>query len=67
MLSSPIFPLACSNIEVQQEFFKRLGELVYSIWGGINTSVALGELILDFVEQTAFMGYFKSSWVPKIG
>ena len=57
----------CSNVEVQQEIFKRLGEIVYSIWDGINTSVALEELIQDFVDQTAFMEYFKSSWVPKIG
>ncbi|XVF11118.1 hypothetical protein REPUB_Repub07fG0241600 [Reevesia pubescens] len=56
----------CSNIEVQREMFKRLGEIVYSIWGGVNTSVALEELIQDFVDQTAFMEYFKSTWVPKI-
>ncbi|OMO93488.1 hypothetical protein COLO4_16921 [Corchorus olitorius] len=52
--------------QVQREIFKRLGEMVYSIWGGINTSVALEELIQDFVDQTSFMEYFKSSWVPKI-
>lgn len=57
----------CSNIEVQREIFKRLGELVYGIWGGVNTPVALEELTLDFVDQTAFLEYFKSSWVPKIG
>ncbi|KAL4385838.1 hypothetical protein GQ457_15G008080 [Hibiscus cannabinus] len=56
----------CSNIEVQQELFKCLGEIVYSIWGGGITSVALQELILDFVDQSAFMEYFKSTWVPKI-
>ncbi|MBA0835002.1 hypothetical protein Goarm_007315 [Gossypium armourianum] len=56
----------CSNIEVQREIFKRLGEIVYSLWGGLDTSVALEELILDFVDQSAFMEYFKSTWVPKI-
>ncbi|GMJ16042.1 hypothetical protein like AT1G60560 [Hibiscus trionum] len=56
----------CPNIEVQREIFKRLGEIVYGIRGGVNTSVALEELIQDFVDQTAFMSYFKSSWVPKI-
>ncbi|XP_022737977.1 uncharacterized protein LOC111290777 isoform X2 [Durio zibethinus] len=56
----------CSNIEVQREIFKRLGEVAYGIWGGVNISVALEELIQDFVDQTAFMDYFKSSWVPKI-
>ncbi|KAK9021079.1 hypothetical protein V6N11_011084 [Hibiscus sabdariffa] len=49
-----------------RELFKCLGEIVYSIWGGGNTSVALQELILDFVDQSAFMEYFKSTWVPKI-
>ncbi|XWS49306.1 hypothetical protein CRYUN_Cryun13aG0152600 [Craigia yunnanensis] len=57
-----IFALNC----VQREIFKRLGELVYGIWGGVNTSVALDELILDFVDQTAFIEYFNSSWIPKI-
>ncbi|KAK9034753.1 hypothetical protein V6N11_050906 [Hibiscus sabdariffa] len=56
----------CSNIEVQREIFKRLGEIVYSIWGGADISVALEELTLDFVDQSAFMEYFKSTWVPKI-
>ncbi|KAK9046171.1 hypothetical protein V6N11_052070 [Hibiscus sabdariffa] len=56
----------CSNIEVQREIFKRLGEIVYGIRGGVNTSVSLEELIQDFADQTAFMNYFKSSWVPKI-
>ncbi|KAE8670858.1 putative polygalacturonase-like isoform X1 [Hibiscus syriacus] len=45
---------------------KRLGEIVYSIWSGVNSSVALEELILDFVDQSAFMEYFKSTWVPKV-
>ncbi|KAK8676647.1 hypothetical protein V6N13_142219 [Hibiscus sabdariffa] len=56
----------CSNIEVQRDIFKRLGEIVYGIRGGVNTSVSLEELIQDFADQTAFMNYFKSSWVPKI-
>lgn len=56
----------CSNIEVQREIFKRLGKIVYSIWGGVDTLAALEELAQDFVDQTAFMEYFKASWVPKI-
>ena len=40
---------------------------MYSIWGGVDTLVALDELTQDFVDQTAFMEYFKASWVPKIG
>ncbi|KAB1210564.1 hypothetical protein CJ030_MR6G010860 [Morella rubra] len=56
----------CNNIEVQRQIFKQLGEIVYSIWSGVDTVVALEELTQDFVDQTAFMEYFKASWVPKI-
>ncbi|PIN20791.1 hypothetical protein CDL12_06515 [Handroanthus impetiginosus] len=56
----------CANIEVQREMFKRLGEIEYSIWGGVDLAVALEEFSLDFVDQTSFMQYFKDSWVPKI-
>ncbi|CAL5196516.1 unnamed protein product [Lathyrus oleraceus] len=56
----------CNNIEVRREIFKRLGTLVYNIWGGTNTSVALEQFMLDFVDQTDFMEYFKVSWLPKI-
>lgn len=56
----------CGNIEVQREMFKRLGKIVYGIWGGLDTWAALEELTHDFVDQTAFIQYFKASWVPKI-
>ncbi|XP_031100472.1 uncharacterized protein LOC116004525 [Ipomoea triloba] len=56
----------CGTIEVQREIFKRLGDIVYSIWGGGDPVVALEELTRDFVDQTAFMQYFTSTWVPKI-
>ncbi|KAK1318775.1 hypothetical protein QJS10_CPB04g01789 [Acorus calamus] len=56
----------CSNIEVQREIFKRLGKIMYSIWDGSDSVVSLEEFIQDFVDQTAFMQYFKESWVPKI-
>lgn len=52
---------------MQREIFKRLGDIVYSIWGGGDPAVALEELTRDFVDQTAFMQYFTSTWVPKIG
>lgn len=54
-------------MEVQREIFKHLGKIVYSIWDGVDTSAALEELTHDFVDQTAFMQYFKATWVPKIG
>ena len=57
----------CSNIEVQREIFKCLGKIVYSIWEGVDALRCLEELTQDFVDQTAFMEYFKGSWVPKIG
>ncbi|OWM76375.1 hypothetical protein CDL15_Pgr028245 [Punica granatum] len=56
----------CNNSEVRREIFKRLGQLVYSIWDGVDSSVAVEELLQDFVDQTAFVEYFKASWVPKI-
>lgn len=57
----------CNNIEVQRELFKCLGEVVYSIWDGVDTSKALERLTQDFVDQTTFMQYFTSTWLPKIG
>lgn len=57
----------CSNIEVQREIFKRLGEIVHSIWDGVDTSILLERFTQDFVDQTAFIQYFKASWLPKIG
>ncbi|XP_057953317.1 uncharacterized protein LOC131147774 [Malania oleifera] len=56
----------CCNVEVQREIFKRLGKIVYGIWGGVDSSVALEEFAQDFVDQTAFMHYFKACWMPKI-
>ncbi|GER37432.1 SWIM zinc finger family protein, partial [Striga asiatica] len=56
----------CTNIEVQREMFKRLGQIVYGIWGGIDIALALDEFSLDFVDQTSFMQYFKDAWVPKL-
>ncbi|MBA0609745.1 hypothetical protein Godav_021757 [Gossypium davidsonii] len=56
----------CSNIEVQREIFKRLGKIVYGTWSSVNTSVALEECIQDFVDQTALVDYFRSSWMAKI-
>nr|XP_043608729.1 uncharacterized protein LOC122580520 [Erigeron canadensis] len=56
----------CRNIEVQREIFKRLGEIAYSIWGGVNPLAVLEKFTLDFVDQTDFMQYFTATWVPKI-
>lgn len=56
----------CSNIEVQREIFKRLGKIMYSIWNRTDFMDALGEFLQDFVDQTAFVQYFKACWVPKL-
>ncbi|KAL8473565.1 hypothetical protein ACS0TY_030410 [Phlomoides rotata] len=56
----------CTNIEVQREMFKRLGQIVYGIWCGLDLPVAIEEFFLDFVDQTSLIQYFKDSWLPKI-
>ncbi|PKA50863.1 hypothetical protein AXF42_Ash007518 [Apostasia shenzhenica] len=56
----------CSNIEVQREIFKRLGKIIYSIWQGMDYMIVLEELLQDFVDQTGFIMYFTSCWLPKI-
>lgn len=56
----------CSNVEVQREIFKRLGQVAYSIWNGVDSFIALNKFTQDFVDQTAFMKYFTATWVPKI-
>ncbi|KAJ8769214.1 hypothetical protein K2173_000989 [Erythroxylum novogranatense] len=56
----------CDNLEVEREVFKCLGDIVYSIWRGVDTSAALQELTRDFVDQTSFMEYFRATWMPKL-
>jgi hypothetical protein len=57
----------CSNIEVQREIFTQLGKFMHSIWSEKNPMDALEQLFQDFVDQTTFIQYFKSFWVPKLG
>lgn len=54
-------------MKIQREIFKRLGNILYSIWDGADPFVNLEVLIQDFVDQTAFIEYFKASWMPKLG
>lgn len=56
----------CKNVEVQREMFKRLGEIVYSIWDGGDPSLAAEKFIQDFADQNAFLHYFREMWLPKI-
>ncbi|KAF7072136.1 hypothetical protein CFC21_077305 [Triticum aestivum] len=57
----------CSNTEVQREIFTQLGKFMYSIWSEKNPMDVLEQLFQDFVDQTTFIQYFKSFWVPKLG
>ncbi|VAI31513.1 unnamed protein product [Triticum turgidum subsp. durum] len=56
----------CSNTEVQREIFTQLGKIMYSIWSEKNPMDILEQLFQDFVDQTTFIQYFKSFWVPKL-
>lgn len=40
---------------------------MHNIWSRVDPIDALEELFQDFVDQTAFMQYFKGCWVPKLG
>ncbi|KAM3256867.1 hypothetical protein ACQJBY_049334 [Aegilops geniculata] len=57
----------CSNTEVQREIFAQLGKFMYSIWSEKKPMDILEQLFQDFVDQTTFIQYFKSFWVPKLG
>ncbi|KMT13779.1 hypothetical protein BVRB_4g081540 [Beta vulgaris subsp. vulgaris] len=56
----------CSELEVQRKIFKHLGDVVSSIWKGLDSAVAIEKFMQDFSDQTAFMQYFKDCWLPKI-
>lgn len=57
----------CSNIDVQREMFKHLGWILYSSRSVPNAMDAVQEFMEVFVDQSAFMDYFKSQWSPYIG
>jgi hypothetical protein len=40
---------------------------MYSTWTGVDSVDAVAEFMQDFVDQSAFLKYFKLRWVPKIG
>ncbi|KAH1252917.1 hypothetical protein GmHk_04G009739 [Glycine max] len=56
----------CCNIEVQREMFKQLGWILYCTKCGPNAMDAVEELMQIFVDQCAFMDYFKSHWLASI-
>lgn len=57
----------CCNIEVQREMFRHLGWILYCTKCGPNAMDAVEELMQIFVDQCAFMDYFKSHWLASIG
>lgn len=57
----------CCNIDVQREIFKHLGWVLYCTRSGPLTVDSLEEFMQVFVDQCAFMDYFKRRWLPRIG
>ncbi|XP_057515896.1 uncharacterized protein LOC130797335 [Amaranthus tricolor] len=56
----------CSDMEVQREIFKRLGDVISNVWNRLDSAAAIEKFMQDFIAQTAFMQYFKVFWLPKI-
>ncbi|KAG6643868.1 hypothetical protein CIPAW_08G016500 [Carya illinoinensis] len=56
----------CCNFDVQREMFKNLGWLLYCTRSGPNAVDAIEEFMQVFVDQCAFMDYFKIRWLPTI-
>ncbi|KAL9242153.1 hypothetical protein vseg_016181 [Gypsophila vaccaria] len=56
----------CTEVEVQREIFKRLGDIICGIWNGIDSETAIERFSQDFNDQTSFLQYFKDCWLPKI-
>ncbi|GAY60206.1 swim-type domain-containing protein [Citrus sinensis] len=56
----------CYNVEVQQEMFKQLSWILYSSRSSPNSVDTIEEFMQVFVDQCAFMDYFKSQWLPHI-
>lgn len=56
----------CCNIDVQQEMFRRLGCILYTTRNGPTAMDAVEEFMQIFVDQNAFLEYFKTKWLPKI-
>ncbi|XP_011081859.1 uncharacterized protein LOC105164788 isoform X1 [Sesamum indicum] len=56
----------CNNFNVQREMFKHLGRIVYCTRSGSSTSDAVDEFMQIYIDQSAFIEYFRSKWLPKI-
>lgn len=57
----------CNNFDVQREMFKHLGRILYCTRNGSSTADAVEEFLQIYVDQSAFVEYFRNKWLPKIG
>ncbi|RVX19480.1 hypothetical protein CK203_005373 [Vitis vinifera] len=56
----------CCNLDVQQEMFKHLGQILYCTKNRPIIVDAIQEFMQIFVDQCAFMNYFRRRWLPRI-
>ncbi|KAK6140830.1 hypothetical protein DH2020_025424 [Rehmannia glutinosa] len=56
----------CNNFDVQREMFKHLGNILYCTRNGSSTAEAVEDFMQIFIDQSAFIQYFKCKWLPKI-
>ncbi|KAK6929062.1 hypothetical protein RJ641_005267 [Dillenia turbinata] len=56
----------CSNFDVQREMFKHLGKILYCTRGSPNIVDVVEEFMQIFVDQLAFMEYFRNRWLQRI-
>ncbi|KAL9176917.1 hypothetical protein ABFS82_01G025500 [Erythranthe guttata] len=56
----------CNNFDVQREMFKQLGRILYCTRNGSSVADAVEEFVQIFVDQYAFIEYFRSKWLSKI-
>ncbi|KAK8943246.1 hypothetical protein KSP39_PZI009088 [Platanthera zijinensis] len=57
----------CSNIGMQADVSKRLGELVSDICRGRISLDSFNDFIEEFATCSDFLDYFKGVWFPKLG
>lgn len=57
----------CHNFDVQREMFKHLGRILYFTRNASRIAVAIEEFLQIYVDQSAFIEYFRNIWLPKLG
>ncbi|KAF8407021.1 hypothetical protein HHK36_006143 [Tetracentron sinense] len=56
----------CCNFDVQREMLKYLGRILYCTRSGPNAVDVMEEFMQIFVDQCAFMDYFRDRWLSRI-